>query len=152
MLYCKWVKDTSRGCPTYCPALFRYKNFEKKLKREMAVTVAEVVLTHPFQVISVRMMAQFIGQESQYTGVFGSFREIISEDGFKGLFSGITPRLINELGCLVLVNTTSYLICKYIIKDPVAQAYSSTVTSYIFQSVFYPFQVVSTCMSVSGTK
>lgn len=116
------------------------------------MTVAEVVLTQPFQVISVRMMSQFIGQETQYTSVLGSFREIIAEDGVKGLFSGIAPRLVNELGCLLLVNTTSYLICKYIIKDAVAQAYSSTLTSYIFQSVFYPFQVVSTCMSVSGTK
>lgn len=118
----------------------------------MVVTLVEVVLTQPFQVISVRMMAQFVGQETLYSGLFGSFREIVAEEGIKGLFSGIVPRLLNELGCLVLVNTTSYMICKYLTKDPMIQAYSSTLTSYIYQSVFYPFQVVSTCMSVSGTK
>lgn len=129
-----------------------YKNFDKKLKREMAITAAEVILSHPFQVVSVRIMAQFIGQETQYSGVFGSFREVIAEEGLKGLWSGVVPRLINELGCVLLVNASSYMICKYLIKDPVAQAYSNTLTSFVFQSVFYPFTVVSTCMAVSGTK
>lgn len=118
----------------------------------MALTIAEVVISQPFQVISIRMMAQFVGQETQYTGVLGSFREILAQDGIGGLFSGLAPRLANEIGCLVLVNGTSYLICKYLVKDPMVQAYCSTLTSYVFQSIFYPFQVVSACMSVSGTK
>lgn len=93
-----------------------------------------------------------MGQETYYTGFFGSLREVVAEEGIKGLWSGVVPRLFNELGCVLLVNATSFMICKYLIKDPVAQAYSNTLTSYIFQSVFYPFTVVSACMAVSGTK
>lgn len=129
-----------------------YKNYDKKLKRELAITAAEVLLSQPFQVISIRIMAQFVGQETQYSGIFGSFQEVIAQEGIKGLWSGVVPRLLNELGCVLLVNATSFMICKYLIKDPVAQAYSTTLTSYVFQSVFYPFQVVSACMAVSGTK
>lgn len=129
-----------------------YQNYDKKLRREMAITAAEVLISHPFQVISVRIMAQFVGQETKYSGIFGSFREVIAQEGVSGLWSGVVPRLINELGCVLLVNATSFMICKYLIKDPVGQAYSTTLTSYVFQSVFYPFQVVSACMAVSGTK
>lgn len=129
-----------------------YENYQKKLRREMAITAAEVLISHPFQVVSIRMMAQFVGQETLYTGVFGSFKEIVAQEGLKGLWSGVVPRLLNELGCVMLVNATSFILCKYIIKDPVAQAYSTTITGYIYQSVFYPFQVVSACMAVSGTK
>ena len=132
--------------------LILYKNYDKKLKRELAIATAEVLITQPFHVISIRMMAQFVGQESHYSGIFGSVREVISENGITGLWSGLAPRLLNELGCVILVNATSFVICKYLIKDPVAQSYSNTLTSYVFQSIFYPFQVVSACMAVSGTK
>lgn len=40
-----------------CDAVL-YKNYEKKLKREMAIAAAEVLISHPFQVISIRIMAQ----------------------------------------------------------------------------------------------
>lgn len=129
-----------------------YKNYDKKLKRELAITAAEVIISHPFQVISIRMMAQFVGQETQYSGIFGSVREVIAEEGLKGLWSGVAPRLITELGCVLLVNASTFVICKYLTKDPVVQGYASTLTGYVFQSVFYPFQVVSACMAVSGTK
>lgn len=129
-----------------------YQNYDKKLKRELVITAAEVLVSQPFQVISIRMMAQFVGQETHYSGLFDSFREIIAQEGITGLWSGLAPRLLNELGCVLLVNATGYMICKYLTKDPMLQAYATTISGYVFQSVFYPFQVVSACMAVSGTR
>lgn len=116
------------------------------------VTTTEIIISQPFQVISVRMMAQFIGQESQYTSILGSIREIVASEGLGGLFSGLAPRLITELSCSVLLNGSNYVLGKYLIKDPVGLAYTSALVGLVLQSVFYPFQLVSTCMSVSGTK
>lgn len=97
-------------------------------------------------------MAQFVGRERTYTTVWGSVKEIISEEGIGGLFSGLYPKLIADLSCVVLSHTITYILNKYLIKDPVGQAYCATFTGFVLQSVFYPFQVVSTCMAVSGSR
>lgn len=41
-------------------------NFLKCLQRDLALSTIEVVISYPFQVISYRMMAQFVGRETVY--------------------------------------------------------------------------------------
>ncbi|KAK2169511.1 hypothetical protein LSH36_9g09043 [Paralvinella palmiformis] len=53
-----------------------------------------VVVSHPFHVIMVRQMAQFIGKETTYNNIFSSVSEIYEKDGILGFFvsdSGIIP-------------------------------------------------------------
>lgn len=46
-----------------------YKDFKKQLSRDVVLSVSAICLTQPFHVISVRMMAQFVGHETAYSYV-----------------------------------------------------------------------------------
>lgn len=43
-----------------------YDRFLKGLKRDLILHASGIIITHPFQVISIRMMAQFVGRETIY--------------------------------------------------------------------------------------
>lgn len=43
-----------------------YDRFLKSLKRDLILHASGIIITHPFQVISIRMMAQFVGRETIY--------------------------------------------------------------------------------------
>ncbi|KAL5282219.1 MTCH2 family protein [Megaselia abdita] len=129
-----------------------YSQFKYNLKRDVLIQVSGVILSHPFHVISVRMMAQFIGRETVYKSLIGSAIEIYKDGGILGFFSGIIPKLLFEVACLVLSNSTVYIINKYLIKDKMARQYNTSITQFAFASILYPLQVVSTCMIVSGSR
>lgn len=44
-----------------------FKRFQFQLKRDIVMHVSGVIISHPFHVISIRMMAEFIGREAKYT-------------------------------------------------------------------------------------
>nr|XP_058969568.1 mitochondrial carrier homolog 2-like isoform X13 [Pocillopora verrucosa] len=46
-----------------------------------------IIISHPFYVISVRMMVQFVGQETIYSGLCASVKEIYNNEGLGGFFS-----------------------------------------------------------------
>ncbi|KAL5285217.1 MTCH2.2 family protein [Megaselia abdita] len=126
--------------------------FKENLKRDLVVEVSGVILAHPFHVISVRMMAQFIGKETFYNSFFGSVAEIYKDYGIFGFFSGMIPKLMFEVSCLVLSSSTVFLLNKYVIKDKMARQYNSSITQFAYASILYPLQVVSTCMTVTGSR
>lgn len=41
--------------------------FLKNLKRDLSNRVATIIVSHPFHVITIRMMAQFVGREVKYS-------------------------------------------------------------------------------------
>lgn len=43
-----------------------YERFNKSLKRDLILHASGIIISHPFQVISIRMMAQFVGKETIY--------------------------------------------------------------------------------------
>lgn len=43
-----------------------YARFIISLKRDLVLHASGIIITHPFQVISIRMMAQFVGRETIY--------------------------------------------------------------------------------------
>lgn len=126
--------------------------FKENLKRDLVVEVSGVILSHPLHVISVRMMAQFVGKETLYDSFIGSIVEIYKDNGVLGFFSGITPKLLFDVLCLVLSSSTVYVLNKYLIKDKVARQYNTSITQFVFSSVLYPLQLISTCMTVTGSK
>lgn len=74
------------------------------------------------------MMAQFIGRESIYKSILGSIAEIYRTEGIMGFFSGLVPKLLCDVACLVLTSSTVFLLNKYVIKDKVGRQYSAGFT------------------------
>jgi carrier protein len=123
--------------------------FIKRLKRDIVIHTSTVIFSHPFHVISVRMMADFIGQTGRYETVFGSIHEICRNDGVLGFFAGLVPRLLCDVSCLVLVSSASFLVNKYVVRDH--DSSMTSISQFVFSSILYPLHVVSTCMIVSGS-
>jgi len=111
-----------------------------------------VIIAHPFHVISVRMMAQFVGQEQIYTGLLVACKEIYRTEGFTGFFNGLMPRILWDVGYLVLTLSTVFGINRYISKEKVKKQYSLGVTQYFDSNLLYPFHGTSTCMCVNGAR
>ncbi|XP_031618517.1 mitochondrial carrier homolog 2 [Contarinia nasturtii] len=129
-----------------------FRLFIKALKRDLIVHTIGITISHPFQVISIRMMAQFIGREKIYSSIWGSVKEIFSQEGVFGFFSGLKPKLISELSCIALTSTTCYLVHKYYIRDSDNRSYFNGFIQFIYASFLYPFQVAATCMVVTGSR
>ncbi|KAL1402334.1 hypothetical protein pipiens_006142 [Culex pipiens pipiens] len=126
--------------------------FKKQLKRNLVVHTAGVIISQPFHVISIRMMAQFVGRERIYSGLWQSIREIWTQDGVFGFFTGFVPRLLCDLGCLVISSSATYLASKYLIREAEGRVYFSSISQFVVSSMFYPYHVVSTCMIVNGSR
>ncbi|XP_001352469.2 mitochondrial carrier homolog 2 [Drosophila pseudoobscura] len=129
-----------------------YAQFKLHLKRDIVVTVSGIVASHPFHVISVRMMAQFIGRETLYRSIAGSISEIWKTEGIGGFFAGLVPKLLADVACLVLSSSTIYILNKYLIKDKLTRQYNAAMIQFGYSSVLYPLLVVSTCSAVSGSR
>jgi len=129
-----------------------YVQFKVNLKRDVVLCVSGIIVSHPFHVISLRMMAQFIGRETLYTSIFGSIKEIYKSDGILGFFAGLVPKLLCDVACLVLTSSTVFILNKYVIKDKIGRQYNAGLTQFAFSSILYPLQVVSTCMTVTGSR
>lgn len=59
---CRWSVSGN----THILIFVSYAVFLKALKRDMIISASTIVIAHPFQVVSIRMMAQFVGRETLY--------------------------------------------------------------------------------------
>lgn len=130
--------------------------FLKMTLRDIACKITCVVVTQPLQVIGVRAMAEFVGGDNKYSGgltfgLYGGLCEILKENGVLGLWSGLIPRLLGEVGVLVTTAGLTFLVNNYVITEKEMKQYTGHVAGFLAGSLFYPFQVVSTCMTVSGS-
>lgn len=116
---------------------------------ELSGKIAGVVASHPLHVITLRVMAQFVGGEDHYSGIFSSITEIYRTDGILGFFSGLIPRLLGEIIFTVLVNTCIF-VAKSTIKDDEVMKFSGIPIALVGTAFTYPFHVVSTCMAVNN--
>jgi len=146
------------------------KKFVQKVIKGSLSKVAGIVVARPFQVVMVRMIAQHIGGEEYYSGVFGSLKQIFKDEGLPGLYSGLIPQIACELCIYWTVSSVTYLL-EYLWKsyvereerrededeeplessppDAVKSAFKFVVP-YAANSIFYPLQLVSTIMAVNG--
>lgn len=123
----------------------------KGLKKDVISRFTAIIVSHPFHVITIRMMAQFVGGEVKYNGMFGSVVQIYRENGVLGFFSGLIPRLLGDILSILLANTLTYAVNTYVIEEAELKAYSSATLSFLASALTYPFQVVSTCMAVTDS-
>lgn len=103
--------------------------FEKQLKRSVVVHAAGAVISSPFHVISIRMMAQFVGRETKYTSILGSIVQIYKDEGIMGFFSGVIPRLLFDVTCVVVASTATYLVGRHFIREKEGRAYFGSLSS-----------------------
>uniref|UniRef100_A0A8C6N3P4 Mitochondrial carrier homolog 2 n=1 Tax=Mus spicilegus TaxID=10103 RepID=A0A8C6N3P4_MUSSI len=127
----------------------------KETTREMIARSAATLITHPFHVITLRSMVQFIGRESKYCGLCDSIVTIYREEGIVGFFAGLIPRLLGDIISLWLCNSLAYLINTYALDSGVStmnemKSYSQAVTGFFASMLTYPFVLVSNLMAVNN--
>ncbi|NXH89302.1 MTCH2 protein, partial [Edolisoma coerulescens] len=142
----------------------------KETSREMVARSAATLITHPFHVITLRCMVQFIGRETKYSGTLNAFATIYREEGILGFFAGLIPRLLGDILSLWLCNMLAYLINTYALENGVGSApgsgvpsllsqvstmtemksYSQAVTGFFASMLTYPFVLVSNLMAVNN--
>ncbi|XP_073869747.1 mitochondrial carrier homolog 2 isoform X4 [Macaca fascicularis] len=127
----------------------------KETTREMIARSAATLITHPFHVITLRSMVQFIGRESKYCGLCDSIVTIYREEGILGFFAGLVPRLLGDILSLWLCNSLAYLVNTYALDSGVStmnemKSYSQAVTGFFASMLTYPFVLVSNLMAVNN--
>uniref|UniRef100_A0A3P8VAV3 Mitochondrial carrier homolog 2 n=1 Tax=Cynoglossus semilaevis TaxID=244447 RepID=A0A3P8VAV3_CYNSE len=123
--------------------------------KEMIARSCATIVTHPFHVITLRCMVQFIGREAKYSGVFDSICTVYREEGILGFFAGLIPRLLGDVLSLWICNLLAHLINTYAIDDsvghfkyrPVLQA---SLKTFFASMLTYPFVLVSNLMAVNN--
>ncbi|XP_027869344.1 mitochondrial carrier homolog 1 isoform X6 [Xiphophorus couchianus] len=113
------------------------------------------VATHPFHVMSVRCMAQFVGRETKYSGVFSCIMTIFKEEGLSGFYTGFVPHVLGEVLFLWCCNLLAYLINTYAVDHSFSQAstlrnYTKFVMSITLRVLTYPFTLVADVMAVNN--
>ncbi|XP_068711164.1 mitochondrial carrier homolog 2-like [Montipora capricornis] len=128
--------------------------FAKETCMQAVAKCSALVISHPFYVISVRMMVQFVGKETIYSGLRASVKEIYENEGIAGFFSGIIPRLLGEALSLLLFRGACFLVRKYAVDSEVSrrkevQVYTNGLFQYAAGVATYPFVLVSHMMIVN---
>ncbi|XP_011495462.1 PREDICTED: mitochondrial carrier homolog 2 [Ceratosolen solmsi marchali] len=126
----------------------RDKHYAQEFLKNLVGRTVGLIVTHPFDVICVRMMAQFVGKETKYVTLLGSVKEIYKVNGLSGFYSGFIPRIIGHTITLALVSASTYYINKYVIKDDL-RAFTYTTMSFLASTITYPFLLVTQCMAVN---
>ncbi|XP_045196557.1 mitochondrial carrier homolog 2-like isoform X2 [Mercenaria mercenaria] len=123
-----------------------------KTGQETVAKCAAVIASQPFHVIMVRQIAQFVGGEKMYCGLFSGIGEIYHSDGIRGFFAGLTPRLIGEVIQIWACNLIIGSVNRYIIPTKEAQNYVPLFVGLVVSNFTYPFTLVSNVMAVAGTE
>ncbi|XP_060519582.1 mitochondrial carrier homolog 2-like [Cylas formicarius] len=127
------------------------KKWIKSMKSDLITHSLTVIVSQPFHVITVRMMAQFVGKETKYCGLFTSIREIYHDNGILGFFSGLVPRMLGDVLALILAGSLTYTINRYFIEERELKVYTGATMNFLSSAIMYPFQVVSNCMAVTNS-
>ncbi|XP_061592926.1 mitochondrial carrier homolog 2 [Cololabis saira] len=123
--------------------------------REMIARSCATIVTHPFHVITLRCMVQFIGRETKYSGVLDSISTVYREEGVLGFFAGLVPRLLADIFSLWICNLLAHVINTYAIDDSMnytgeMKNCSQAVTGFFASMLTYPFVLVSNLMAVNN--
>nr|XP_020469374.1 mitochondrial carrier homolog 2 [Monopterus albus] len=123
--------------------------------KEMIARSCATIVTHPFHVLTLRCMVQFIGRETKYSGVFDSIITVYREEGIMGFFAGLIPRLLGDVLSLWICNLLAHLINTYAIDDSMSHAgevrsCSQAGSGFFASMLTYPFVLVSNLMAVNN--
>jgi len=126
------------------------KQFAKETAEDTVGRVCGVIVSHPFHVIMVRSVVQFIGRETQYNTIISSVKEIYNTDGILGFFSGIIPRLIGEVITIWLTSFLAQCLNKYVIEEKDLKSYSGAACGLVVSHCTYSFSLVTNIMAANN--
>ncbi|CAK6968716.1 mitochondrial carrier homolog 1-like isoform X1 [Scomber scombrus] len=107
---------------------FSLRKVVKETSHEMIIQCLSRVATHPFHVMSVRCMAQFVGREVKYSGIFRCVVRIFKEEGVTGFYVGLIPHVLGEVLFLWCCNLLAHFINTYAVDESVCASSSQIVT------------------------
>ncbi|XP_077368042.1 mitochondrial carrier homolog 1-like isoform X2 [Festucalex cinctus] len=127
----------------------------KETSHEMFIQCLSRIATHPFHVMSVRCMAQFVGREVKYSGLLCSISSIFQEEGVAGFYVGLMPHVLGEVVFLWCCNLLAHFINTYAVDDSLSQAsalrsYTKFVMGFAVSILTYPFMLVADVMAVNN--
>ncbi|XP_071331197.1 mitochondrial carrier homolog 1-like isoform X1 [Trachinotus anak] len=127
----------------------------KETTHEMIIQCLSRVATHPFHVMSVRCMAQFVGREIKYSGMFSCITRIFKEEGVSGFYVGLIPHVLGEVLFLWCCNLLAHFINTYAVDESFSQAsavrsYTKFVMGIAVSVLTYPFMLVADVMAVNN--
>uniref|UniRef100_A0A1B6LR17 Uncharacterized protein n=1 Tax=Graphocephala atropunctata TaxID=36148 RepID=A0A1B6LR17_9HEMI len=129
----------------------RLTMFTNVLFQGVVCRTVAVVVSQPLHVITIRTIAQFVGHETKYSGIFSALWTIVKEEGILGLFSGLLPRLLGDIFIYTFATTGIYLAHEFVVKDKITRKYVDGIIQYISSASFYSFIVVGSCMAVTDS-
>ncbi|CAH2242740.1 mitochondrial carrier homolog 2-like [Pararge aegeria] len=129
----------------------KLEDYYKLGRRDIIMHTASVIVSYPFHVVSVRMMAAFIGKEEEYSSLLGAIVSIYRDDGILGFFHGMVPKLLADLTCVAVTGILAYYVNKYLVKTKDLRYYTLPLLTFVTSTITYPLVVVSTCMAVAGS-
>jgi len=133
------------------------------IQKSIAETIA-VLASHPFQVLAVRSMAQFISRETAYDNLLSSIIEIKDNEGLSGFFKGVVPRLVGAIIGIVIIESLSFTVKKGVDsldedvkreqKDlfEMIKNYCGILSGIVAGTFSYPYYLTSTIMSTNGSR
>ncbi|XP_028309668.1 mitochondrial carrier homolog 1-like isoform X2 [Gouania willdenowi] len=127
----------------------------KETSHEMIIQCLSRVATHPFHVISVRCMAQFVGREIKYSGMLNCLVKIYKEEGVTGFYVGLIPHVLGEVLFLWCCNLLAHFINTYAVDEsftqaPAMRSYTKFVMGIAVGALTYPFMLVADLMAVNN--
>ncbi|XP_035512317.1 mitochondrial carrier homolog 1-like isoform X2 [Morone saxatilis] len=127
----------------------------QETSHEMVIQCLSRVATHPFHVMSVRCMAQFVGREVKYGGMFSCIMKIFKEEGVAGFYVGLVPHVVGEVLFLWCCNLLAHFINTYAVDESFSQAsavrsYTKFVMGIAVSVLTYPFMLVADLMAVNN--
>ncbi|XP_034731744.1 mitochondrial carrier homolog 1-like isoform X2 [Etheostoma cragini] len=147
----------------------------KETSHEMIIQCLSRVATHPFHVMSMRCMAQFVGREVKYGGIFSCIVKIFKEEGVAGFYVGLVPHVAGEVLFLWFCNLLAHFINTYAVDESVSpsplwmveekgnerqqamftqasavRSYTKFVMGIAVSALTYPFMLVADIMAVNN--
>ena len=114
------------------------------------------LVAHPFEVISVRAIAQHITKQDLFSSVWGSAKNIYQNEGIRGFYAGLVPAFFSIV-INSAVQTVIWISCESIalyINSKLGQVMLKLIlevplTIYLPRTYSYPYQLVSRTMMVN---
>lgn len=115
------------------------------------------LIVHPFHVITMRTIAQEVGKETVYNGVWSACKEIYRTEGLGGFYAGLAPALLGHL-CVSVIHSSLWLVCEMVVANlssDVLKIFVWTMIgmplmTYVPGTYSYPFALMSNMMAVNG--
>uniref|UniRef100_A0AAQ4QW19 Mitochondrial carrier 1 n=1 Tax=Gasterosteus aculeatus aculeatus TaxID=481459 RepID=A0AAQ4QW19_GASAC len=103
----------------------------------------------------LRCMAQFVGREVKYGGMFSCMVKIFKEEGLAGIYVGLVPHVAGEVLFLWCCNLLAHIINTYAVDESFSQAsairsYTKFVMGIAVSVLTYPFMLVADLMAVNN--